>query len=87
MPARAVIAAWRRELDAGRTVAGFFHFAWSGRVWLAYGLPDGSVRGVYCPVHRAEREERLGYDPELARPYQTDVVAGVPARVEATLVG
>ena len=34
-------------------------------MWLAYGLPDGGVRGVYCPTHRAEREQRLGYDPEL----------------------
>lgn len=66
IPARAVTDAWRRELALGRTCAGFFHFVWRGRVWLAYGLPDGSVRGVYCPAHRAEREERLGYDPQLA---------------------
>ncbi len=65
VPARAVADAWRRELELGRVCAGFFHFAWRGRVWLAYGLPDGGVRGVYCPTHRAEREERLGYDPEL----------------------
>jgi hypothetical protein len=65
IPARAVADAWRRELQLGRTCAGFFHFAWRGRVWRAYGLPNGVVRGVYCPVHRAEREERLGYDPEL----------------------
>ena len=65
IPARTVADAWRRELELGRVCAGFFHFAWNGRVWRAYGLPDGSVRGVYCPTHRAEREERLGYDPEL----------------------
>jgi hypothetical protein len=67
IPARAVTVAWRRELELGRVCAvGFFHFAWRGEVWLAYGLPDGAVRGVYCPVHRAQREERLGYDHELA---------------------
>jgi hypothetical protein len=65
IPARVVAAAWRRELALGRTCAGFFHLAWRGQVWLAYGMGDGSVRGVYCPAHRAEREERLGYDPEL----------------------
>lgn len=68
VPARAVATAWRRELARGRTRAGFFHFAWRGQAWLAYGLPDGAVRGVYCPTHRAEREQRLGYDPELVRP-------------------
>jgi hypothetical protein len=66
IPARTVLAAWRRELETGRTNAGFFQFVWHGQVWLAYGLPDGRVRGVYCPVHRAERAERLGYDHELA---------------------
>lgn len=65
-PARVVAAAWSRELELGRVHGGFFHFAWRGEAWLAYGLPDGTVRGVYCPVHRAEREERLGYDPQLA---------------------
>lgn len=78
IPAATVAAAWRQELDAGRTCAGFFHFVWRGRVWLAYGLLDGSVRGVYCPAHRAEREERLGYDPELVRP-ATTVTAAAPA--------
>ncbi len=64
VPARRVVGAWRRELALGAP-AGFFHFGWRGEEWLAYGLPDGQVRGVYCPTHRAEREERLGYDPEL----------------------
>lgn len=70
IPARTVAAAWRGELALGRARAGFFHFVWRGRVWLGYGLPDGTVRGVYCPAHRAEREERLGYDPELVLPAQ-----------------
>jgi len=65
VPVRVVAEAWDRELMLGRMCAGFFHFAWHGQVWLAYGMPDGGVRGVYCPTHRAEREERLGYDPEL----------------------
>ena len=66
VPAGVVAAAWREELERGRLHEGFFHFAWRGGVWLAYGLPDGRVRGVYCPSHRAEREQRLGYDPQLA---------------------
>jgi hypothetical protein len=66
VPAAVAIDAWHRELERGCTHDGFFHFAWHGGVWLAYGLPGGQVRGVYCPVHRSEREQRLGYDPELA---------------------
>jgi hypothetical protein len=64
VPARKVTGAWRRELALGAP-AGFFHFNWRGEEWLAYGLSDGEVRGVYCSAHRAEREERLGYDPQL----------------------
>jgi hypothetical protein len=57
IPAAAVVAAWARELEK---VPGerFFHFSWGGDEWLAYGLPDGLVRGVYCPDHSAERDER-----------------------------
>ncbi|HEY5344262.1 MAG TPA: hypothetical protein VIJ66_11480 [Solirubrobacteraceae bacterium] len=66
VPAAVAMAAWREELERGRMCEGFFHFAWRGDVWLAYGLADGRVRGVYCPEHRSEREQRLGYDPELA---------------------
>jgi len=65
VPLATVREAWQRELARGRAGGGFFHFAWRGEAWLAYGLPDGEVRGVYCPAHRAQREERLGYDPEL----------------------
>jgi hypothetical protein len=65
VPARRVAGAWRRELELGVVRAGFFQFDWRGEEWLAYGLPDGEVRGVYCPTHRAEREQRLGYDPQL----------------------
>jgi hypothetical protein len=66
VPAAVASAAWRNELEQGRLCEGFFHFAWRGGVWLAYGLAGGRVRGVYCPAHRSEREQRLGYDPELA---------------------
>jgi hypothetical protein len=66
VPAAVASAAWREELERGRMCEGFFHFAWRRDVWLAYGLADGRVRGVYCPAHRFEREQRLGYDPELA---------------------
>ncbi|MEA2140011.1 MAG: hypothetical protein QOC91_110 [Solirubrobacteraceae bacterium] len=57
---RAIVAwAWQRELDAGGTrEARFFHFIWEGGVWMAYGLADGEVRGVYCPSHNSQRAER-----------------------------
>jgi hypothetical protein len=57
IPAHAVLAAWRRELENAPGER-FFHFAWGGGEWLAYGLEDGLVRGVYCPDHSAERDER-----------------------------
>jgi hypothetical protein len=57
IPANAVLAAWRRELESAPGQR-FFHFAWDGGEWLAYGLEDGLVRGVYCPDHSAERDER-----------------------------
>jgi hypothetical protein len=65
VPVAVASAAWREELKQGRLCEGFFHFAWRGETWLAYGLAGGRVRGVYCPAHRCEREQRLGYDPEL----------------------
>ena len=58
IPADVVEAAWAREWQSSGAQDGFFHFAWRGGVWLAYGSEDGHVRGVYCPEHRAEREER-----------------------------
>jgi hypothetical protein len=59
IPKAVVVAAWRQELDRGRArPEGFYHFAWREGVWLAYGLRDGSVRGVYCPEHSAERDAR-----------------------------
>jgi hypothetical protein len=55
----AVVQAWQRELDAsGDCTSRFFHFICNGGVWLAYGLADGEVRGVYCPSHNSERAVR-----------------------------
>ncbi|HEX4484595.1 MAG TPA: hypothetical protein VH081_12540 [Solirubrobacteraceae bacterium] len=54
-----VRAAWNRELEAGGACEDrFFHFIWEGGVWLAYGLAEGDVRGVYCPSHNSERAAR-----------------------------
>jgi hypothetical protein len=58
IPIRAVAAAWGRERELGRRQAGFFHFAWRGGVWLGYGLEDGRIRGVYCPRHSSQRDQR-----------------------------
>jgi hypothetical protein len=57
IPASVVVGAWARELEreAGDR---FFHFYWRDGMWLGYGLEDGLVRGVYCPAHSAERDER-----------------------------
>jgi hypothetical protein len=58
--AKVVVAqAWARELEAsGDSEARFFHFISDGGVWMAYGLADGNVRGVYCPAHNSQRAER-----------------------------
>jgi hypothetical protein len=54
-----VAQAWARELEAGGDLeARFFHFISDGGVWMAYGLADGNVRGVYCPSHNSQRAER-----------------------------
>jgi hypothetical protein len=57
IPVGAVVSAWARELER-EPGERFFHFAWRDGEWLAYGLEDGLVRGVYCPDHSAERDER-----------------------------
>jgi len=59
IPEDVVTAAWRHELERDDVLADrFFRFAWQNDVWLAYGLVDGGIRGVHCPPHRAEREQR-----------------------------
>jgi hypothetical protein len=58
IPAGVVQSAWAAELDRTARGSRFFHFHWRGHVWLAFGLADGQIRGVYCPAHRAERDAR-----------------------------
>jgi hypothetical protein len=59
IPASVVGTAWARELErCGGHEDRFFRFRWRGGVWLAFGLRDGQVRGIYCPEHSAERAER-----------------------------
>jgi hypothetical protein len=59
IPSSVVSAAWARELELlGSHEDRFFRFAWRGAVWFAFGVGDGSVRGVYCPRHSAARAER-----------------------------
>jgi hypothetical protein len=68
IPATVVLAAWGAELERGRAGGDrFFHFSWRGEVWLAYGLRNGCVRGVYCPMHSAARDGR-SFAPEEAHP-------------------
>jgi hypothetical protein len=76
IPSRVVTTAWADELGKVRGDR-FFHFAWRGGVWLAYGLMDGEVRGVYCPEHCAEREERTlsGYSSQRRADHELAVAA------------
>lgn len=72
IPASVVMAAWSTELERdGAHGDRLFRFAWRGDVWLAYGLESGGVRGVYCPSHRAERDDRsFLYESGESRPEQ-----------------
>ena len=58
IPSSVVVKAWQRERHLKGTVEGFFFFPWRSGVWLAFGLDDGCVRGVYCPTHCSERNSR-----------------------------
>jgi hypothetical protein len=58
IPASVVRKAWGREMQLKGVEEGFFYFSWRSGVWLAYGLRDGGVRGVYCPTHCSERDSR-----------------------------
>jgi hypothetical protein len=59
VPAAVVQAVWQRELARAQAPGDcFFRFAWRGEQWLAFGLANGHIRGVYCPTHRAERDAR-----------------------------
>jgi hypothetical protein len=67
IPYHVVTAAWTRALSRGQA-EGFFRVAWQEEVWLAYGLSDGNVRGVYCPDHSAERARRARHTDPFALP-------------------
>lgn len=59
IPEGVVTTAWRRELAAADGPRDrFFRFSWRDGEWLAFGLRDGRIRGVYCPAHSAERDGR-----------------------------
>jgi hypothetical protein len=59
IPAAVVAAAWCEERRRGGPRGDrFFRFTWQGGTWLAYGIGDGRIRGVYCPDHSAARDER-----------------------------
>jgi hypothetical protein len=73
IPERVVESAWRSELAAGSSREGFFRLTWRGGQWLAYGHPDGHVRGVYCPEHAADRDQRA-----VAERARDDAVAPAP---------
>jgi hypothetical protein len=63
IPARVVATAWERQRARGDAPEqGMFRFAWQGELWLAFAQA-GEIRGVYCPVHLAERDARDGMAP------------------------
>lgn len=83
VPASVVLKAWRREMQLKATEEGFFNFTWRSGVWLAFGLKDGGVRGVYCPTHCSERDSRTLKDAshDKGRPKgtrQADTLKGTP---------
>jgi hypothetical protein len=65
IPRGVVAEAWWHERHASGVEEGFFRFLWNDREWLGYGVSDGRVRGVYCPVHTAERDTRAPRAREL----------------------
>jgi hypothetical protein len=65
IPRGVVAEAWWHERRDSGVEEGFFRFLWNGREWLGYGVSDGRVRGVYCPVHTAERDTRAPRAREL----------------------
>ena len=58
IPRSVIMAAWRHCTARDEVRDGFFQFTWHGEVWLAYGVADGDIRGVYCPTHCAQRATR-----------------------------
>ena len=74
IPTSVVVKAWHREMQLKGTVEGFFYFTWRSGVWLAFGLPDGGVRGVYCPTHCSERDSRETGGEEEPRVHRTSEI-------------
>ncbi len=72
IPASVVIKAWHREIQLKGTVEGFYYFSWRSGVWLAYGLQDGRVRGVYCPTHCVDCDSRDMQDEVISLPAAKD---------------
>jgi hypothetical protein len=58
IPEQVVAAAWQRQREQHVASEGFFRFMWREGMWLAFGHSDGGVRGVYCPEHAADRDQR-----------------------------
>ena len=64
IPLGVVTAAWTRQIGRSSIPrSGFFRFVWQDGEWMGFGLEDGHVRGVYCPAHAAERDERSVSQP------------------------
>jgi len=59
IPSGVVTDAWAAQQRAGVSGDRFFHFTWRGEVWLAFGRRNGRIRGIYCPIHSAERDQRV----------------------------
>jgi hypothetical protein len=87
IPASVVVKAWHREIQIKGTVEGFFYFSWRSGVWLAYGLEDGRVRGVYCPTHCVDRDTRgaQGDQPQAEPPTDTPLQSAVGNVEESTV--
>jgi hypothetical protein len=87
IPASVVVKAWHREIQLKGTVEGFYYFSWRSGVWLAYGLEDGGVRGVYCPTHCVDRDSRevQGEDPPPQAPRDPPINRAVGLSVDSAV--
>jgi hypothetical protein len=69
IPCEVAEGAWACVLQASHLREDrLFRFVWEGGVWLAFGLRDGRIRGVYCPAHSAARAQRSGVPVGGAHP-------------------